>query len=140
LTPSPVGSPPALSLANVYSGWPFHVTWPEGSLASVPLTPGPAVGVPAAISGGHTVAHPPVHALAVAPAWSLSNVYSGLPDESASTIPFAVDRAVTVAAEEPWEAGWPVDTEDDFELLEHAAMTTTTATPTTTRPIDLLKI
>ena len=72
--PSPVASPLAWSPIHRYRGWPFQVTWPPEIVANVPVTPGPAVGVPVAVSGGHAVAHPPVQALVVAPAVSLPNV------------------------------------------------------------------
>jgi hypothetical protein len=97
------------------------------------------VGVPVAVSGGHAVAQLPVHALVVAPGWSLLKVYKGRPAESASTWPIEVERTVTVAVAEPLEPGWPADTDDDFELLEQAAATTARVNSAATAQADPLR-
>ena len=59
------------------------------------FAPPPAVGLPLARSGGHAVAHPPVHVLVVPV--SFWNRYRVLPCESTRTLPAPVFATLTVA-------------------------------------------
>src|SRR5215471_16235448 len=62
--PWPLVMPGAVSPVNRYSGWPKYVTCLVPSFRLLVLrlaafTPGPAVGLPVATSGGQTAAHAP---------------------------------------------------------------------------------
>jgi hypothetical protein len=125
--------PFAWSPIHRYRGWPFQVTCPPEIVASVPVTPGPAVGVPVAVNGGHADAHAPVQALVVAPIASLSNVYSVSPLASVSTEPSFVDPVRTVA-DPPFAVVGVAPAATDFDpLLEQPATTIATAA-TATQP------
>src|SRR5579864_5669087 len=112
---------------------------------SVPDTPGPAVGVPVVVSGGHAEAHAPVQALVVAPAVSCPKVYRVMPLASVSTSPSLVEWVNTVAVEavavdaldevEGLAAGCVVGVETTFDpLLEQpATMNAPQASTTETR-------
>jgi len=98
-------------------------------VASVPVTPASAVGVPVVRNSGQMVAHDPVQALLVAPAGSLSKVYSVRPLASVSTLPSLVERVDTRAVEELGAAAEELDAAPEaavlvdpaFDALEHPA-------------------
>src|SRR5438445_805552 len=78
--PWPFLSPGFASPENVYTGWPFTTTCFVPSARVSTVTGSPAMvlgGVPVAVSGGHRVSQPALHALVVAE--SGLNAYRVLP-------------------------------------------------------------